>query len=60
MVQINRKDTGIGGTTAVLNITDQTVINISPPISGMILEKKVCGNHQMFIYQTAFHGNFGL
>ena len=48
---IIKGDTGIGGTTAVLNITDQTIIIISP-ISGMIIGKEsVRESHQMFIYQ---------
>ncbi|OYU83293.1 MAG: hypothetical protein CFE24_11930 [Flavobacterium sp. BFFFF2] len=48
---IIKGDTGIGGTTAVLNITDQTIIIISP-ISGMIIGKEnVREPHQMFIYQ---------
>ena len=50
---IIKGDTGIGGTTAVLNITDQTIIIISP-ISGMIMGKeKVRLSHQMFIYQNS-------
>lgn len=50
---IIKGDTGIGGTTSVLNITDQTVIVISP-ISGMIMGKeKVRKSHQMFIYQDS-------
>jgi hypothetical protein len=50
---IIKGDTGIGGTTAVLNITDQTIIIISP-ISGMIMGKeKVRQSHQMFIYQNS-------
>lgn len=50
---IIKGDTGIGGTTAVLNITDQTIIIISP-ISGMIMGKeKVRQSHQMFIYQDS-------
>lgn len=50
---IIKGDTGIGGTTAVLNITDQTIIIISP-ISGMIIGKeKVRQSHQMFIYQES-------
>lgn len=50
---IIKGDTGIGGTTAVLNITDQTVIIISP-ISGMIMGKEsVREPHQMFIYQNS-------
>ena len=48
---IIKGDTGIGGTTSVLNITDQTIIIISP-ISGMIIGKEsVRESHQMFIYQ---------
>jgi hypothetical protein len=48
---IIKGDTGIGGTTAVLNITDQFVIIISP-LSGMIIGKEnVREPHQMFIYQ---------
>lgn len=44
-------DTGIGGTSAILNITDKNIIIISP-ISGMIAGKeKVRAPHQMFIYQ---------
>ncbi|WP_264511619.1 hypothetical protein [Flavobacterium sp. N1719] len=50
---IIKGDTGIGGTTAVLNITDQTIIIISP-ISGMIMGKeKIRQPHQMFIYQDS-------
>src|SRR6478609_1474196 len=44
-------DTGIGGTSAILNITDKNIIIISP-ISGMIAGKeKERESHQMFIYQ---------
>lgn len=50
---IIKGDTGIGGTTAVLNITDQSVIIISP-LSGMIIGKEnVREPHQMFIYQNS-------
>lgn len=50
---IIKGDTGIGGTTAVLNISDQTIIIISP-ISGMIMGKeKIRQPHQMFIYQDS-------
>lgn len=50
---IIKGDTGIGGTTAVLNITDQTIIIISP-ISGMIIGKEnIREPHQMFIYQNS-------
>lgn len=50
---IIKGDTGIGGTTAVLNITNQTVIIISP-ISGMIIGKEsVREPHQMFIFQNS-------
>lgn len=50
---IIKGDTGIGGTTAILNITDQTVIIISP-LSGMIIgkERKKEPN-QMFIYENS-------
>jgi hypothetical protein len=44
-------DTGIGGTSAILNITDKNIIIVSP-LSGMIAGKeKVREPHQMFIYQ---------
>ena len=50
---IIKGDTGIGGTTSVLNITDQTVIVISP-LSGMIIGKeKIREPHQMFIYEES-------
>ncbi len=50
---IIKGDTGIGGTTAVLNITDQTVIIISP-LSGMIIGKERKKEpHQMFIYENS-------
>jgi hypothetical protein len=50
---IIKKDTGIGGTTSVLNITDKNVIIISP-LSGMIATKEHKRQpHQMFIYQDS-------
>jgi hypothetical protein len=50
---IIKKDTGIGGTTSVLNITNKNVIIISP-LSGMIATKEHKRQpHQMFIYQDS-------
>jgi hypothetical protein len=47
---IIKGDTGIGGTSAILNITDQNVIIISP-LTGMIAGKEdKRESHQMFIY----------
>src|SRR6478609_5023922 len=44
-------DTGVGGTSAILNITDKNVIIISP-LSGMIAGKEIVRqSHQMFIYK---------
>lgn len=56
---IIKGDTGIGGTSAILNITNQNVIIISP-LTGMIAGKEAKKNpHQMFIYNqskdTWFH-----
>ena len=48
-------DTGIGGTTSILNITDKNVIIISP-LAGMIVGKEQKSDrksHQMFIYQNS-------
>lgn len=46
-------DTGVGGTSAILNITDQNIIIISP-LSGMIAGKELVRlPHQMFIYQDS-------
>lgn len=46
-------DTGIGGTTSILNITDKNVIIISP-LAGMIVGKENKREpHQMFIYQNS-------
>lgn len=46
-------DTGIGGTTSILNITDKTVIIISP-LTGMIIGKENKREpHQMFIYKDS-------
>jgi hypothetical protein len=46
-------DTGIGGTTSILNITDKTVIIISP-LTGMIKGKENRReSHQMFIYKDS-------
>lgn len=48
---IIKGDTGVGGTSAVLNITDQNIIIVSP-LSGMIAGKEIVRKpHQMFIYQ---------
>jgi hypothetical protein len=53
---IIKGDTGIGGTTAVLNITDQTIIIISP-LTGMIIGKEnVQEPHQLFRYQDSKDG----
>jgi hypothetical protein len=44
-------DTGIGGTTSILNVKDQNIIIISP-LTGMIQGKELNRvDHQMFIYQ---------
>jgi hypothetical protein len=46
-------DTGIGGTTSILNITDKSVIIISP-LTGMIIGKENKREpHQMFIYKDS-------
>ena len=46
-------DTGVGGTTAILNITNRNIIIISP-LSGMIIAKEHKRQpHQMFIYQDS-------
>ena len=46
-------DTGIGGTTSILNITDKSVIIISP-LTGMIIGKEnKRESHQMFIYKDS-------
>ena len=46
-------DTGVGGTTAILNITDKNVIIISP-LAGMIIAKEHKRQpHQKFIYQDS-------
>ena len=46
-------DTGIGGTTSILNITNRNIIIISP-LSGMIIAKEHKRQpHQMFIYQDS-------
>ncbi len=48
-------DTGIGGTTSILNITDKNVIIISP-LAGMIVGKEQKSDrksNQMFIYQNS-------
>lgn len=50
---IIKGDTGIGGTSAILNITDQNVIIISP-LTGMIVGKEdKRKSHQMFIYNES-------
>ena len=50
---IIKGDTGIGGTSAILNITDQNVIIISP-LTGMIVGKEAKKNtHQMFKYKDS-------
>lgn len=46
-------DTGIGGTTSILNITDKNIIIVSP-LAGMIIAKEHKRQpHQMFIYQDS-------
>lgn len=46
-------DTGIGGTSAILKITDQNIIIISP-LTGMIAGKEdKRESHQMFIYNES-------
>jgi len=50
---IIKGDTGIGGTTSILNIKDSTIIIISPLV-GMIQGKELKREqHQMFIYQNS-------
>lgn len=50
---IIKGDTGIGGTSAILKITDQNVIIISP-LTGMIAGKEdKRESHQMFIYNES-------
>ena len=50
---IIKGDTGIGGTSAILNITDQNIIIISP-LTGMIVGKEAKKlHHQMFKYKKS-------
>ena len=48
--------TGIGGTSAILSITDQTIIVVSPLV-GMIADKESqCDSyHNLFIYENSKH-----
>ncbi len=53
---IIKGSTGIGGTSAILSITDQTIIVVSPLV-GMIADKESqCDTyHNLFIYENSKH-----